>query len=74
MHQPYKTVDKEVEIFEKTKEAQVHDHAENEEEFPFMRFFGSSDKLSEIEVHKSGDHDETQEPPVPPAIKDIAGY
>jgi hypothetical protein len=59
MHHRNEAVDKEIEIFKETKKAQVHAHAENQEELSFLWVFSSTDQFTEIEIHKSGNHYKT---------------
>jgi hypothetical protein len=73
VHHADKTVDKEIEIFEETQEAQVHDHAKNKVHPPSALFFCSPNQLTEVVIHEGGDHDEAKKADIPPAVKYVAG-
>ena len=66
-------IDKEVEVFEESKHAQIQDDAEQQESFATALRISIVDGQRKVKVDHGRQHEEPGESPVPPTVEDVAG-
>ncbi len=66
-------IDEKVEVLEEAQHPEVHQDADQQQEFSAALIGGAIDRDGNVEVEDGRDHQEAGEPPIPPSVEEVAG-
>jgi len=71
---PHKRAREEIKIFENSKNSEIQDERKDKPFFPIQVRASGCDLLGDQEIYCSAANHESEETPIPPSIKKVAGH